>query len=283
MILRTAAAVITALTVLSSASTDALAWGGRGHRIVAAVAALLIPDKAARLDQIVQQLEMDSNFIDAASYPDEFIRNHDPNRQFSSQHFADLPDDGSQFDCASQNCLFDALSKNLGILRQGNTDKDTAVAITWVIHLVGDLHQPLHMSGRDRGGNDFHVKYRGEATCPNFTGGHARVELHSVWDDCLVEELAGGMSTQDFAKQLVGDITTFNGRPEVQGGGDAPWLAWGDESHTLANSVAFDSLQQNADLEDPYIKGQGHALDIVRQQLLVAGIRLAFLLDQNFQ
>jgi hypothetical protein len=55
------------------------------------------------------------------------------------------------------------------------------------------------------------------------------------------------------------------------------------DSHALANSVAFDTLQDGADLEDSYIKGNGKALDVVRRQLLTAGIRIAFLLDQNFK
>src|SRR5262249_42756512 len=50
-----------AAAVVSSASTDALAWGGRGHRIVAAVAAQLIPAKAAKLDAIVRKLEKNNN------------------------------------------------------------------------------------------------------------------------------------------------------------------------------------------------------------------------------
>src|SRR4051812_27720406 len=108
---RRTATVLVVITAIAGASTQAHAWGGRGHRIVAAIAAQLIADKAARLDAIVQQLEKDNNFVDAASYPDEFIRDHDPARQFNPWHFADLPDGGGQFDCTAQNCLFNALSK----------------------------------------------------------------------------------------------------------------------------------------------------------------------------
>jgi hypothetical protein len=157
------------------------------------------------------------------------------------------------------------------------------VAIAWVIHLVGDLHQPLHMSGRLRGGNDFHVTYRGKTECKTFQGIEARVELHSAWDDCLVEELASGRDPRDVGKQILGNITTYKGRSEIKPDNAEPWLTWGNDSHALANSVAFDTLQDGADLEDSYIKGNGKALDVVRRQLLTAGIRLAFLLDQNFK
>ena len=109
------------------------------------------------------------------------------------------------------------------------------------------------------------------------------MELHSAWDDCLVEELVAGAEPKDYAKQLLGDIKSYKGRPEVAGGGSSPWLKWGDTSHQLANKVAFDSLNKGDDLEDSYIKGPDKALDTVQKQLLAAGIRLAFLLDQNFK
>ncbi len=277
---RAALAVLIAAAT-TALSTQALAWGGRGHRTVAAIAMLLIPEKAARMNTILGKLEQNNNFIDAASYPDEFLRSHDPNHKFGPWHFADLPDDGTTFICGK--CLFKALPASLAKVRAGKKNKSTAVAIAWVIHLVGDLHQPLHMSGRLRGGNDFHVTYRGKSECKNFSGGEARVELHSVWDDCLVEELANGRDPQQLAKDILGNITTFKGRSEIQPANSKPWLAWGDDAHALANSVAFDGLQDGADLDDAYIKGNGKALDVVQRQLLVAGIRLAFVLDKNFK
>lgn len=261
--------------------SEAFAWGGLGHRTVAGIAMSLIPDKAAQMNTILRKLEKDNNFVDAASYPDEFIRDHDPAHKFNSWHFADLKDDGQTFDCGE--CLFKALSDNLAIIRAGKKDKAEAVAIAWVLHLVGDLSQPLHMAERLRGGNDFHVTYRGKAQCKNFTGGNAKVELHSAWDDCLVEELGNGRAPKTLARDILGNISTFNGRPETGPNDSQPWLAWGAESHTLSNSVAFDSLHDGDDLKDAYIKGKGMALDVVQHQLLVAGIRLAFLLDQNFK
>jgi hypothetical protein len=116
-----------------------------------------------------------------------------------------------------------------------------------------------------------------------FLGIEARVELHSAWDDCLVEELASGRDPKDVGKQILGNITTYKGRSEIKPDNAEPWFTWGNDSHALANLVAFDSLQDGADLEDGYIKGTGKALDVVQRQLLTAGIRLAFLLDQNFK
>src|SRR5262249_19756255 len=149
----------------------------------------------------LRKLEQNNNFIDSASYADEFLRSHDPAHKLNPWHFADLPDDGSTFNCGQ--CLFNALPANLAKVRKAKNDKATAVAISWVIHLVGDLHQPLHMSGRLRGGNQFNVTYRGKTECKNFEGGAAKVELHSAWDDCLVEALANGRDPQQLAKDIL--------------------------------------------------------------------------------
>jgi hypothetical protein len=266
--------------------TAAQAWGGLGHRTVAAIAENLLPAaKVARMNALLGMLETDNSFVDAASYPDEYLR--DVSHQWDTWHFADLPDDGSTFSC-NNTCLFDQLSDNLAILRQGNGDKAEAVALAWVIHLVGDLHQPLHMTGKLRGGNSFAVKYRGSSSCRLYKRpgagkpGRAKVELHSAWDDCLVNDLANGRSPEQLASDILGSagVSSYVGSPYVDTTDQTPWLAWGNESHALANSVAFASLRPNADLEDDYING---ALSTVQSQLLKAGIRLAYLLDRNFQ
>ena len=262
-------------------SSSALAWGGLGHRTVAAIAMLLIPEKAARMEAILAQLEMDGDFVDAAAYPDEFIRDHDRSHKFDAWHFAALPDDGTPFVCGE--CLLKTLPAELAIMRQGGGGKAEAVAIAWVEDLVGDLHQPLRMDARLRGGSLFHVSYRGIKACDDFTKKDPKFNLLKVWDDCLVEELAAGRDPKTLAKDLLGDIKTYKGRPEIGHASRHPWLAWATDSHALAVSVAFDHLQEGADLEDAYILGDGNgALSVVRRQLLLAGIRLAFLLDQNF-
>jgi len=160
---RAAVAILIMFGLSTSSSTEALAWGRRGHRTVAAIAMLLIPQKAAQMSEILSQLEIDNDFINAVSYPDEFIRDHDPTHKFDAGHFANHRNDQQSFQCGE--CLFKALSDNLAIINRGKADKSEAVAVAWVIHLVGDLHQPLHMDERLHGGNDFHVTYRGESEC----------------------------------------------------------------------------------------------------------------------
>ena len=98
-----------------------------------------------------------------------------------------------------------------------------------------------------------------------------------------VQELACDRSPEELAKALLGDIMTYRGRPEIRGVSRRPWIAWGKEFHALAVSAGFDDLAEGVDLNDAYILGDGNgALAVVRHQLLVAGIRLAYLLDQTF-
>jgi len=265
---------------------------------------LLPAERVAQISAVLQQLETtkakDNNtFVGAAGYPDDFIRSVDKEKKFNPWHFADLVDKG-EFKCEKdvikevgqkkvkttkvhEECLFKALQDNLAIMKNGKGDKDQAVAIAWVMHLVGDLHQPLHMTGKSAGGNTFPVSYRGQADGCFDVKEDNGLELHKVWDNCLVIELAGPRGPRDLARDLVGkNLKTYKGRPEVATPGDQPWLAWGDASHALANSVAFKGLKAHDDLRDDYIKAPGKGLDVTRKQLLAAGIRLAFLLDQNF-
>lgn len=274
---RLAAATLLACLALPSV---ALAWGGHGHRAVAAIAARLLPaDRYQRMNAVMAKLEKDKNFIDGASYPDEYVRSVDPSKD--PWHFADLPDGAATFHCGQ--CLFYALDRNLAIIRQGNHDYKEAVALAWVIHLVGDMHQPLHMTGRDGGGNGFAVTYR------HGQGAQCKPKLHAVWDNCLVDEAANGMTPKQLADSLVGPLTTYQGRSEIGPLGTTfsplatPWLAWGRNIHVISNDVAYGHLSANDDLGDGYIVGQGKALETAKRQMLVAGIRLAYLLDQNFQ
>ena len=288
-------AVVLGLAGALAAPTSALAWGAQGHRTVAAIAAQLLPPaKLKAMDALMSKLKSNKNFIDSASYADEYLRNAEP--QTKPWHFADLVDggpDARHFACVAPNpkthvmetCLFDELAANLAIIRQGKHDAAEAVALSWVIHLVGDLHQPLHMEDADVGGNFFPVTYRSSGACI----GTSKAELHSVWDDCLVGEaetgLASGPHGQSvaFAAALLGPIKTYKGRPEINPSVADPWYDWGDASHALAIKVAYDHLKKHDDLKDPYILAPNNAMTTAKTQLLTAGIRLAYLLDTNFK
>jgi hypothetical protein len=274
-----------ALTVGGFAPSEAMAWGGDGHRTVAAIAIkLLPPDKARAIDTLLQNSDVGRGFVDAASYPDEVIREHDHRHVFSPWHYVDWPIDqatySDSFCTANGNatCITRELPKQIQEMRTDTNMEAKALAISWVIHLIGDLHQPLHVSDRgDRGGNELSVTYNGRTRCheSNSTGNEVKVEAHSAWDDCLVFTLENGRTFDKLADDLRGSLTTYQGHPAAAGS----LMDWMTETHQPGIDTAYDSLHNGDDLAGVYIK---NALPVVQQQLLKAGIRLARIIDENF-
>jgi hypothetical protein len=279
--MKAAAIAFLSLSMLSALSQQAVAWGGDGHRTVAAIAGKLLPPaKAAALDRLLQGSDIREDFIDAASYPDEVIRNQDHSGHFSPWHYVDWPDNAADYPSSvcMPDCIIQELPKQIELLKSSDLQAK-ALALSWVIHLVGDLHQPLHVTERngDRGGNEFKVRYRDRATCH---GGASekrpvKVELHSVWDTCIVVELESGATPLEYADALRGSLTTYKGHSAATG----DFMQWAKESHDLAVSTAYDGLKSGDDLEDSYIS---RASPVVQKQLLRAGVRLAKILDENF-
>jgi S1/P1 Nuclease len=270
------------LSTLLAVPQQASAWGGDGHRTVAAIAfKLLPPAKAAALNRLLQGSDVREDFVDAASYPDEVIRNQDHTGHFSPWHYVDWHVNVPEYSpsLCNPDCILEELPKQIDLVRTSPDLQAKALALSWVIHLVGDLHQPLHVADRneDRGGNLFKVRYRNRATCHGGTSEKhpVRVELHSVWDTCLVVEIENGSTPPEFADALRGALTTYRGHPAATG----DIMQWAKESHELATSAAYGSLSGGDDLEQAYIS---KASPVVQDQLLRAGVRLAKVLDENF-
>jgi hypothetical protein len=277
-----AIAALLALSTVLAVPQQARAWGGDGHRTVAAIAfKLLPPAKAAALDRLLRGSQVREGFVDAASYPDEVIRNQDHTGHSSPWHYVNWPANIADYSpsACTPDCIIEELPKQIALVKTSSDLEAKALALSWVIHLVGDLHQPLHVADRDhdRGGNLFQVRYRNRATCHGGTSeAHpVRVELHSVWDTCLVVEIESGATPPEFADALRGALTTYRGHPAAAG----DIMQWAKESHELATSAAYDGLSNGDDLEESYIS---RASPVVQTQLLSAGVRLAKILDENF-
>jgi nuclease S1 len=269
------------LSVFAALPQPAHAWGGDGHRTVAAIAfKLLPPAKAAALDRLLQKSDVREGFVDAASYPDEVIRPRDHAGEFGPWHYVDWPIDAQEYspDVCKPDCIINELPKQIALLKSSDLEAK-ALALAWVPHLVGDLHQPLHVADHDgdRGGNDFKVKYRNRATCHGGVNEKhpVKVELHSTWDTCLVVEIESGATPEDFADALRGALTTYRGHPAATG----DFMQWATETHQLAIKAAYDGLKSGDDIEEDYVS---QASPVVQNQLLKAGVRLAKILDENF-
>lgn len=138
---------------LTGFSSEALAWGADGHRAVAAIALkLLPPDKARAADNLLSNSDVDRGFVNAASYADEVIRERDHRGVFSPWHFVDWPPDAAAYSDSfcTPDCIVNELPEQIEAMRTSTNTEAKALAMSWVIHLMGDLHQPMHVN-RSRG------------------------------------------------------------------------------------------------------------------------------------
>jgi hypothetical protein len=234
-------------------------WYDKGHRIVGLIAQENLTAEARK--KIGEILPGSMTLADAAVWPDHEGRSI---RDFDPLHYVSIPDNAGGYDqgrdCPDRNCMVEALKWFLTVI----ADKNSPIvlrrlALHYVVHLVGDMHQPLH-TGRagDRGGVDISVSYRGETT-----------NLHFFWDTNLVELETG--TEEEVAKRLTANLTEEE-RLKWQAGDPTQWT---NESLVLVRSYAYNT-GPSVELSDDYVE---KARPIVRIRLVQAGIRLAWLLN----
>jgi hypothetical protein len=209
---------------LLAAPSLACAWGDKGHKTVATIALNYLTDNA-RAD-IQDLLGPDQQqFVEAAPWADQ-VRFSRP--QTAPWHFVDIPYDGVAYDptrdCANNDCVVAKFKEFSDVLANKDLLRPVRVeALKWVIHFVGDVHQPLHAADdNDRGGNEVWVTLDGKTD-----------KLHSVWDTALVNEL--GDTPADIATSLITEITDDN----IRDWGNAAPADWANESFTVAHDFIY--------------------------------------------
>jgi hypothetical protein len=190
-----------AVAVLALPS-PALAWGAEGHRIVASIAGdELTP--AARL-QVEKLLGGDASvaMMEASTWADEIT----PKRSDTAPwHFVDIPIQSGGYDAASDcqhdDCVVAQIDRDARIIGDRQLAPPVrAEALRFLIHFVGDIHQPLHAANNnDRGGNGIRVVLRQRHT-----------NMHSVWDTDVFQAL--GRSPEEVANRLEQEITPADKR-----------------------------------------------------------------------
>lgn len=167
-------------------------------------------------------------------------------------------------DCPQGACVVVKTEQFIAVLRDSSaTPAARAEALKFVVHFVGDLHQPLHdADNNDRGGKERHVIFHGHPD-----------NLHWVWDTGLLQH--AGLNAQELAKGLEKIITARDlaawDRGTVEG--------WANEGHLLATGVAYAGLKSEipAPITTPY---EERAQIVVGIQLQKAGVRLAWVLNE---
>jgi nuclease S1 len=249
-------------------SAPAYAWGPQGHEIVARIAAdNLTPSAHLRISQLLggdapALMVLDSNWADEirADRP-ETVGWHFVNIEIGAKGY------DPRRDCANDNCVVAQIGRDMAVLRDRQASHSARLeALRFLIHFVGDLHQPLHAADRhDKGGNSV-IVYQGRR----------RSNLHRVWDEDVVEAL-GADPMADAAAIETGLMPQDKAR--VMTGAPADWA---NETFQVAAHEIYARLPGSGPVRLPrdYVSRERAT---VRQQLGRAGFRLAALLNAIYR
>jgi hypothetical protein len=312
------ALLVGALALLMWTAPAADAWGCKGHQTVAAIAEKHMTTEAR---QMVQKLLGDNPIdpklkrwcgnattdlmVDASTWPDD-VRNE---RKNGPWHYIDIPRGKHKGEpdeyCGTEGCVTRAIEEQRAILKDKSADPvKRAEAIRYLVHFVGDMHQPLHaINNADNGGNCVAVKYFRHDPLPNAL--HPEREdyspnLHQIWDTEILERDMEISSPVRYADEL----------DEKFRGDSAAWEAagirvdnWAWESHERAETAVYDAFTEKIAIE-PDMKPKGCADDnhigkrmfdkhlavgeayqlnaakAVEPALAEAGVRLAMILNE---
>lgn len=253
------------------------AWGKLGHQIVGDIAELLLTKKA---DIEVSQLLGGQKISEAANWADD-IKGDDSWIMTRTWHFWEPPLAKPK---RHQNAgdVISATKQMIKIVEDGSKKHRSSgayngkkllpdEALKFLIHFVGDIHQPLHLgSGTDRGGNDFRVKWFGETQ-----DGKYQWNLHSVWDFGIPKEI-GHLSKAQIQREL--GISYQRSLSQLM---NSSVDLWAEESKAIRSRV-YPATKSGGvpNLEKKYLDQN---LPIARDQLFRAGIRLAGILNRIFR
>jgi hypothetical protein len=291
--------------MMAACPAAGLAWGDEGHEIIARIADRYLEPPvrakvAAMLAADATSLTRDTGMAAEATWADKF-RDSDRNadqaryRQTQAWHYIDIELDRPQDGVAcspradlprgtpaslgpAQDCIVDKILQFRRELHSTATaPEERRLALQFLLHLVGDLHQPLHAAdNHDHGGNDVTVE----------SAGHRRGNLHHYWDTVFVEDL--GRDAGEVAARLSGEISATQ-RRRWKSGSPADWAR---QSFEVARIQVYGKLPRGRaagahpepgaalELDEAYTAG---ADKVVAVQLERAGVRLAQILNEDLR
>jgi len=238
-----------------------------GHSLVARIAeAQLTPQARARVTAI---LAPGQSLASIASWADE-VRRARP--ESANWHFIDIPIQHHHLDMARDCPKGDCVIAKIADLRRQLTDPATPPeqqreALMFLVHFIGDMHQPLHSSdNQDRGGNTVRVVFFDRQS-----------NLHSVWDSGLIGRLAPAHQLFTVYSQKAMRKRKKWAKGSVE--------QWAEQSHWAAQKVVYGRLPKAAEgnpvrLGTPYEKV---ADPVIREQIEKAGVRLAAVLNATLR
>lgn len=244
------------------------AWGEKGHRIVALLAQERLTDEAKA--QVIELIGPDG-LVSVATWADAI---RDENTE--AWHYVDIPKKTDQYNsrrhCPEGECVVAQVERFRSILADATRGKeDRARALKFLVHFMGDLHQPLHCAdNRDRGGNEVKVTFFDQKE-REVNGARYAWNLHAVWDAGLIEYT--GMNEQQYVERLSAWLKS-NDPVDLQRGTPETWAV---ECHEAAVKYAY-AYPKDRKLGELYFR---KALPVVDESLAKAGVRLARVLNET--
>ena len=260
----------------------AVAWSNLGHRMVGDIAQRhLTPAASAQVAALLQG-EPEPSLAGVASWADD-LRRSDPDafKKTASWHYINFPVDTCAYrperDCPDGNCVVGQIERQRALLADRTLPLATRRdALKFLVHLVGDVHQPLHSGNRtDKGGNGYQISLRTDLkpeayAQKDYVDGVMGTNLHSVWDYYLFAST--GLSAPLYADRLAARPWP----PKASAKKSLDPVAWAGESCRLIDSQHLYPKPKQHKLDQRYLDAQR---PLAEQRVEVAAKRLSDLLN----
>jgi hypothetical protein len=236
----------------------AFSWGKTGHRTTGEVAEHFLTKKT-KIE--IKKILQNPSLAIASTWSDEMRSNPDF-RKYNPWHYANMPLNITYANSkkSSKGDIVQAIKLSKSKLKDNDVSlEEKAFYLRYLVHLIGDIHQPLHVGrGEDRGGNDIKVKWFGDDS-----------NLHRVWDTNMIDNYQ--MSYTELSSHLLLSFSSEN----IELLSENEWI---DESQNKVK-IIYSNVRNGDYLGYDYIYEN---FDIVKIQLFTAGYRLAGTLNEVF-
>lgn len=248
------------LSLFLHANDNEIVWGQTGHRVVGEIATLHLTKKAKKN---LMKLIGKEGLAMMSTYADE-IKSDRKYDRYKTWHYVNFKE-GETYEESEKNPLGDLITgikKCQEVIKDPKASKKTKIFhLKMLVHLVGDLHQPLHIGrAEDRGGNDIKVEWFWK-----------RTNLHSVWDTKMIE------SFNMTYTELTTNLNTLS-KAQVKAIQKGSVKDWVNETRVITMKV-YNSAKKDEKLSYRYMYLH---FDTVKSQLQKGGLRLAKVLNDLF-
>jgi hypothetical protein len=268
-----------ALVLATLVPAPAFAWWEKGHRLVGQIAWDHLTPMARRN---VKALLGTESLGDVAAWADVY---RPLVTQTGGWHYTDIPGDKTTYDrdrdCPTQpgvkagsygdkvrDCATDRILFFESRIADPKLDpSERAESLKFLVHFIGDIHQPFHASGVEKGGNGIQVKAFGQESCGS--NPNSKCNLHAIWDGYLIDHR--NLTNSQYLSRLEADIR----RERLTAGSTDP-VAWTEQSKELSDAAMVPS---GTDIDEAYFQKN---IPVIDRQMELGGLRLAADLNAAF-